>query len=201
MLLVRRQLRVGHAFPLSHLRRCFVGRHPCQDKRVGERRVPWVSGRAGPDAPSRLRAWRTPRSDRRAARSRPSRARLRAPRLAPRPPGRTLQPRVGGPTGSLVPLGACRLPVGFPVGPRQVPLGARVGLSKRASKSEWEHGGSASVVPLGPSAFGEAPSPSPTRRREAHPACSHWEAAPLPCARNLCLPLGYLPRQVLTYAV
>ena len=83
-----------------------------------------------------------------------------------------------------VPLGACKLPVGFPVGPRQVPLGARVGLSKRASKSEWEHGGSASVVPLGPSAFGEAPSPSPTRRREAHPACSHWEAAPLPCARH-----------------
>ena len=87
-----------------------------------------------------------------------------------------------------VPLGACKLPVGFPVGPRQVPLGARVGLSKRASKSEWEHGGSASVVPLGPSAFGEAPSPSPTRRREAHPACSHWEAAPLPCARHFLFP-------------
>ena len=97
--------------------------------------------------------------------------------------------RLGRPAGRCnreweVPLGACKLPVGFPVGPRQVPLGARVGLSKRASKSEWEHGGSASVVPLGPSAFGEAPSPSPTRRREAHPACSHWEAAPLPCARH-----------------
>ena len=60
-------------------------------------------------------------------------------------------------------------------------------LRNLASKSEWEHGGSASVVPLGPSAFGEAPSPSPTRRREAHPACFHWEAAPLPCARHfLC---------------
>ena len=145
---------------------------------MGERRVPWVSGRAGPDAPSRLRAWRTPRSDRR----RPAVGRV-ARGCAPH------DWRLGRPAGRCnreweVPLGACKLPVGFPVGPRQVPLGARVGLSKRASKSEWEHGGSASVVPLGPSAFGEAPSPSPTRRREAHPACSHWEAAPLPCARH-----------------
>ena len=156
---------------------------------MGERRVPWVSGRAGPDAPSRLRAWRTPRSDRR----RPAVGRVGAaarPTIgasAARPDAATASGRSHSEPASSqweVPLGACKLPVGFPVGPRQVPLGARVGLSKRASKSEWEHGGSASVVPLGPSAFGEAPSPSPTRRREAHPACSHWEAAPLPCARH-----------------
>ena len=35
-----------------------------------------------------------------------------------------------------------------------------------------------------PRLFGEAPSPGPTRRREAPSACSHWEAAPLPCARH-----------------
>ena len=33
--------------------------------------------------------------------------------------------------------------------------------------------------PTGTLAFGEAPSPGPTRRREAHPASTHWEAAPL----------------------
>ena len=38
--------------------------------------------------------------------------------------------------------------------------------------------------PTGTLAFGEAPSPGPTRRREAPSACSHWEAAPLPCARH-----------------
>ena len=38
--------------------------------------------------------------------------------------------------------------------------------------------------PTGTLAFGEAPSPVPTRRREAPSACSHWEAAPLTCARH-----------------
>ena len=38
--------------------------------------------------------------------------------------------------------------------------------------------------PTGTLAFGEAPSPGPSRRREAPPACPHWEAAPLPCARH-----------------
>ena len=130
---------------------------------MGERCVPWVSGRAGPDAPSRLRAWRTPRSDRR----RPAVGRV-ARGCAPH------DWRLGRPAGRCnreweVPLGACKLPVGFPVGPRKVPLGARVGLSKRASKSEWERRGGPRRVPLGP----------PTGRRTT-------------TVRAL-LPLGYLP--------
>ena len=38
--------------------------------------------------------------------------------------------------------------------------------------------------PTGSLAGGEAPSPGPTRQREAPSACAHWEAAPLPCARH-----------------
>ena len=83
------------------------------------------------------------------------------------------------------PVGALQIPLG-----NEIPLGAfgrRVGVSTSGAKSEWEHGGRGSLIPLGPSptlAFGEAPSPGPTRRREAPSACSHWEAAPLPCARH-----------------
>ena len=38
--------------------------------------------------------------------------------------------------------------------------------------------------PTGSLAGDEAPSPGPTRQREAPSACAHWEAAPLPCARH-----------------
>ena len=47
--------------------------------------------------------------------------------------------------------------------------------------------------PTGTLAFGEAPSPGPTRRREAPSACSHWEAAPLPCARHFLWGTFLLP--------
>ena len=187
MLLVRRQLRVGHAFPLSHLRRCFVGRHPCQDKRVGERRVPWVSGRAGPDAPSRLRAWRTPRSDRRAARSRPSRARLRAPRLAPRPPGRTLQPRVGGPTGSL------QAPSGIPSGTSPGPTGSASGtfkarLEKRVGARRERLGRPTGTLGLWRGAIAESHSPARGAPRVL-PLGGRATTVRAP------LPLGYLPSE------
>jgi hypothetical protein len=95
-------------------------------------------------------------------------------------------------------VGACTFPTGKAATSQwelckshwEIPLGAfgrRVGVSTSGAKSEWEHGGRGSLIPLGPSptlAFGEAPSPGPTRRREAPSACSHWEAAPLPCARH-----------------
>ena len=67
-----------------------------------------------------------------------------------------------------LPLGASELPTrrvarshwerrALPVGPRQVPLGGRVGLSKSDSKSEWEHQGRGSLAPLGPSRVARRP--------------------------------------------
>ena len=92
--------------------------------------------------------------------------------------------------GRALPLGPSRAPTWEP---RQVPLGARVGLSKRASKSEWEHQGRGSLAPLGP---------SPLARR--HIAGSHSPARGAPRVPPLGgrattvrapLPLGYLPRR------
>ena len=102
---------------------------------------------------------------------------------------------------SEVPLGGSRAPTGTFARshgePRQVPLGARVGLSKRASKSEWEHQGRGSLAPLGP---------SPLARR--HIAGSHSPARGAPRVPPLGgrattvrapLPLGYLPIGVVVY--
>ena len=196
MLLVRRQLRVGHAFPLSHLRRCFVGRHPCQDKRVGERRVPWVSGRAGPDAPSRLRAWPTPRSDRR----RPAVGRV-ARGCAPH------DWRLGRPAGRCnreweVPLGACKLPVGGPTGSLQAPSGIPSGtspgptgsasgtfkarLEKRVGARRERLGRPTGTLGLWRGAIAESHSPARGAPR----------VLPLGCRATTVrapLPLGYLP--------
>ena len=136
---------------------------------MGERRVPWVSGRAGPDAPSRLRAWRTPRSDRRAARSRPSRARLRAPRLAPRPPGRTLQPRVGGPTGSLqAPSGRSHWE------PASSQWDSQWDLARSHWEREWD--------------FQSAPRKA-SGSTEGAPRSSHWDPRPL-ARRHRRVPLA-----------
>ena len=99
---------------------------------------------------------------------------------------------------SEVPLGGSRAPTGTFARsqwePLQVPLGARVGLSKRASKSEWEHQGRGSLAPLGLW--------DPRRWRGAI-AGSHSPARGAPRVPPLGgrtttvrapLPLGYLPR-------
>ena len=69
----------------------------------------------------------------------------------------------------------------------EIPLGAfRAASGTFNERLEKRVGarGARLAHPTGTLAFGKAPSPGPTRRREAPSACSHWEAAPLPCARH-----------------
>ena len=93
------------------------------------------------------------------------------------------------------PLGAFDAPTGsfassqweFSKIPLSVPLGTYWGASGsfkvRLEQRVGARGGRL-AHPTGTLAFGEAPSPGPTRRREAPSVCSHWEAAPLACARH-----------------
>ena len=93
------------------------------------------------------------------------------------------------------PLGSLRLPTGKAATSQwelrkshwEIPLGAfRAASGTFNERLEKRVGarGARLAHPTGTLAFGEAPSPGPTRRREAPSACSHWEAAPLPCARH-----------------
>ena len=81
------------------------------------------------------------------------------------------------PTGS----GARTVVASLPLAP---PSGRRRGPPRRPREPPPTLPTTRLAHPTGTLAFGEAPSLGPTRRREAPSACSHWEAAPLPCARH-----------------
>ena len=82
-----------------------------------------------------------------------------------------------------LPVGVSKIPLGIPLGA----FGGASGSFKKRLEKRVGAQGVRLAHPTGTLAFGEAPSPGPTRRREAHPACTHWEAAPLLDARHfLC---------------
>ena len=106
---------------------------------------------------------------------------------------------------SRVPLGAGAPPTRRLRGPtrrvarchwerRASPLALPVDVATSQWEGEWDFQtatrkasgstGARLPRPTGSLAGGEAPSPGPTRQREAPSACAHWEAAPLPCARH-----------------
>ena len=160
---VRRHLRVGHALPLLPPRwrlRCDGGPHPCHDERVGERRVPSSTrGRAGPDAPSRLRAWPTTRSDRTRPAARESAPARRARRLASAAGGKaatpsgSLQPPSGSPSGSLQPPSGTSQwePAASLWESQWEPAASHWESHWEPGKSQWEPAASHWEVPLGAS--------------------------------------------------
>ena len=79
-----------------------------------------------------------------------------------------------------LPVGVSKIPLGIPLGA----FGGASGSFKKRLEKRVGAQGVRLAHPTGTLAFGEAPSPGPTRRREAPSVCSHWEAAPLPCARH-----------------
>ena len=116
---------------------------------------------------------------------------------------------------SRVPLGAGAPPTRRLRGPtrrvarshwerRASPLALPVDVATSQWEGEWDFQtatrkasgstGARLPRPTGSLAGGEAPSPGPTRQREAPSACAHWEAARQPCARHF-LSGTFLPEQ------
>ena len=196
---LRRHLRVAHGLLLLLLRRCLHwdgGQHPCQDERVGERRVPpSTRGRAAPH-------WVLAHLPLGASEVPVGHSRVPTGAVA-RPTGAFRLPHWGvsfAPLGRFVfPTGAFRFPHwgtrALPVGHSRAPLGkvARptgevARPTGKVARSQWDlarshwdgEWGLTSATqnasgstrarlarPTGSLAGGEAPSASPTRRRES----------------------------------